>query len=419
MCKWIYLVGLFALWSFVLAVPSGPVGTVPVSPPMTTSLDGGGGDLPPFESMADTTANIYIYVTLRQPEGPYASGIEIESTYCAAGFEFVQIKALQPLAFRDTAEVQFYMLYRTQWAPFTWGDLNILTSYDDSMWIIDPIEDWFTHVDPDPPYRWYTYGSTRDEFGDTVWNREDIWGTGYGTKGVCDPNVNWYYVSVAVDSTPMPVKFSPEPSSPVGEVDQWLYQGDNIVSYPVDILVRRVDSLAMVMDTIDGIPGAEEIYKWNASSQNWTRVAYIFFGSWNGTTPVAPGDVFRVIKTDPDSVLWQTHTPGYVPYDADITNHSLSTGGLPMGDNYIMMPYQEYNMLLSTNSSMYGIDYVRAKDMLGDISTATEIYRWNSSTQNWTRIAYYFFGAPNGNTRVLPGLPYRVIVNGNCTWPPE
>ncbi|RKZ33573.1 hypothetical protein DRQ33_03975 [bacterium] len=419
MRKWIYLVGIMLFCGLAVAVPGGEEG-LPESSPVTPALDDGGDPIPPFEAMAETTANIYIYVTLRQPEGPAASGIEIESTYCASGFEFVQIKAHTPLWSRDSAEVQYYLLYRTQWAAFNWGDLNILTGYQDSMWIMNPIEDWITHTDPDPAYRWYSYTSTRDEFQDSIWSREDIWGTGYGTQGVCDENVNWYYVCVAVDSTPMPRKVSPEPSDPVGEVDQWLYVGDNIISYPVDIGVGRADSLAMVIDTIDGTPAAEKIHKWDATTQMWTEIAFIFFGSWSGSDPVAPGDVFRVVKTDPTTVLWSAHTPGYVPYDADITNHTLTLApGTSTGDNYVMMPYQEYNLLLGINSSMEGIDYVRAKDMLGDITRATKIHKWDGATQMWTEIAYYFFGSPSGNTRVLPGLPYRVVVDGTCTWPPE
>jgi len=396
MYKWIGLVGLLVA-GVVFGVPGGGG-----SAPATSSS--GGGDVPPFEPALDTTANIYIYVTLRQPEGPPASPIEIESTSCDLGYEFVQLKAEQPIWTRDPEECQYYLVYRTQWAPFTWGDLNLLSGYPDSTWIVDPIDDWLTFGDSGQ-YKWTTSTSARDYFFDTVWSDDGIWGSGYNTKGVCDENVNWYYVSVAVDTAPLPVKFSPEPSAPVGEVDQWLYPGDNIISYPVDINVRRADSFAMVIDTVDGVPAAVEIHKWDAVAQGWVRIAYIFLGHWNGSTPVAPGDVFRVVKTESDS---------------SISNHTLTlASGTSAGDNYVMMPYQEYNMLLGVNNATEGINYVRAKDMLQDIPCAVEIHWWDAASQGWVRIAYYFLGNPNGNTRVLPGLPYRVVVNSTCTWPPE
>ncbi len=414
MRKWIGLLLFLSICSIVIAAPDALDGSVPESG--ASMSDGGGGEIPPFEAMAETTANIFIYVTLRQPDGPVASDIEIDSTRCMLDWEFIQFKAAAPLSTRDTAEVQFYLLYRAQWAPFTWNDLSLLNTYEDSMWIIDPIENIYTGVDP-VPYRWYTYPKTRDNFGDSVWNMESVWGAGFATKGVCDEDVNWYYTCVAVDTTPT-VRFSPEPCSPVGEVDQWLYEGDNIFSYPVDILVRRADSLAMVIDTIDAIPAIEAIHRWDAVGQQWEEIAFIFYGIWIGNDPVAPGDVFRGIKTDPTPVLWTAAIPGYVPFDTEITNHTLTTL-VATGDNFVMLPYQTYNMLLATNSMLEGVDYVRAKDMLTDISCAQAIHQWYGASQNWVEIGYYFYGVPIGDTRVLPGLPYRVIVDGTCTWPPE
>jgi len=417
MRKWIGLLLFLSICSIVIAAPDALDGSVPESG--ASMSDGGGGEIPPFEAMAETTANIFIYVTLRQPEGPEASGIEIDSTYCLTDWEFIQFKALAPLAIRDTAEVQFYLLYRAQWAPFTWNDLNLLNTYEDSMWIIDPIENYITGVDA-VPYRWYTYPKTRDNFGDSVWNMESVWGAGYATKGVCDEDVNWYYTSVAVDTTPT-VRFSPEPCRPVGEVDQWLVLGDNILSYPVDLNVRRWDSLAMIIDEVGAGDNMFEIHTWDPATANWIRVAFKIGAMIIGPGPCAPGDVFRLIKSvNPDDELWSAAKPGYVPMDDSITNHTLTKPpAYANGDNFVMMPYQTYNMLLATNSVMEGIDMVRASDVLNDIGygNSVEIHKW--VTGAWVRIAFWIATTPIGPGKVLPGLPLRVIVQNEVVWPPE
>ena len=375
--------------------------------------------LPPEDtSAADTTVSVCVSGNiLYNPSHWEAPGIEIESTYCGADSGFIQIKSLIPIAFRDTAEVQFYMLYRTQWAPFTWDDLNIIPPYSDSMWIIDPIEDWDTHIDPDPAYRWYTFTSTRDEFSDTVWNREDIWGIEHCTKGVCDPNVNWYYVCVATDSTPMPYRFSWEPSRPVGEFDQWIVNGGagtiNIISYAVSIDINGADTFAQK------IPNCVCLAEWDAESQDTITLAKKVGGSWvsYGTVEVGRAYIAYVDSSAPDSVLFSLYKPGYIPYDTDVCPDEqwcfLDEPSDSTGFDIFAVPYQEYNTLLGIYGSFPIPARLLGDDMPPDLNI-TQIALWNPETQSADIIAYDSSGLWVGDKSVYPGEALMVCFGGNC-----
>ncbi len=192
-------------------------------PSMVTSDGGGGAPTDPLEPMADTTADIYIYVTLRQPLGPPAEAFWIDTTGISAGAEYVRFKANNGPG--DRADCDFFLIYRTAWAPFIWPDLWMYPG-NDTAYMIDPIEDPFAFSDAGQ-YRWYGGRTTFDYFLDSVWNDTIGWCTGVnwiGNKGVGNTRVNWFYTSVAVDSNEVDGRllFSPTPALPVGEFDQYI-----------------------------------------------------------------------------------------------------------------------------------------------------------------------------------------------------
>ena len=227
MRKFWLLFAFIAVFGLVFAAGDGSGGAdVPESPEYSASSDGGGGGPDePFEAMADTTADIYIYVTLRQPPGPPPPNFYIFDEDCGTGSENVYFKS--DLGPGERSDCDFYLVYRAPWALFEWSDIRMFSSSDTAQ-MIDPIENPLTHADAGM-YRWgykeisgtdsiwvgpnYTY----DFFQDSLLDASD-------SRGVCDPDTNWFYTAVAVDSSESGgnLLYSPYPAHPVGEVDQLL-----------------------------------------------------------------------------------------------------------------------------------------------------------------------------------------------------
>ncbi len=450
MRKWLVLLILLGI-SASFAAPVAPDATVPVSPVMTAD---GGGELPPSDILADTTANIFIYVTLRQPAGPEASPIVIEAVNCVLGSEYVQIKADISMATRPPEDCQYYLVYRAQWAPFTWTDLALLEDLGrrDSLWLIDPIERWTTMVDV-YRYKWHRDdgpAKTRDYFGDTVWNKAAVWTTGHNVKGVCDPAANWFYTTVAADSTPT-LALSPEPSHPVGEFDQWVKVGTNIVSYPVELQdVTTGKAMGELLDPLK----IRNLYEWNADGQNWSEFAKKsrrplppFDSLWTGDTyTMIVGKVFRADKktgTAAESLqIWTTAVPGLVPDDADLPTHTLTKKftptEMPTGLNFVMIPYREYNAMMYSEAAASTAHFpLLFKDILKYLPESCaghgtvpadpsgKIYVFDNKSKNqlikasWSRNPITLVWSTAGNDPIYPGAPVIIEVRATCTWPAE
>jgi hypothetical protein len=229
MSKWLRVVALLMMTGLLVAAPSSAGDDMSgVATPVITSTGGGPGE--PIETMADTTADIYIYVTLRQPPGPPAPSFYIDTTNVTPQ-QLVRFKATQAPA--ERSDCNWYAMYREEWPLFTWNDIYLFGgTRRDSTKMIDPHEDPFTHGDAGQ-YRWNGPNTTYDFFADTLWTPAP------GRKGIGDWRVNWFYTAIAVDSneTDGRILNSPEPAPPVGEIDQLLGVSaggrQNIVSYPV------------------------------------------------------------------------------------------------------------------------------------------------------------------------------------------
>ena len=146
------------------------------------------------------------------------------------------------------------------------------------------------------------------------------------------------------------------------------------MSYPVDIGITNAKEMGEELESYD----VRFLYQWDASTQTWSNIAtYTFIpfpppgdSVWSGdANPLIPGACFRADRTTAGSGIWSTYTPGYIPKDADLPVHDLTHHpAAATGLNYITMPYQEYNILLST----IGTFSIVAKDLLQDIPGAAE-----------------------------------------------
>ncbi len=423
MGKWIgILAASFMVVGFVFAAP---VGDEVAPAPSSTSLSSGDGTpTEPVEAMADTTADIYIYVTLRQPEGPPAPNFYIFDEGTTPGNEYIWFKAdvgPNPAENRD-----FYLVYRAQWALFNWQDVRMLGGSDTSQ-MIDPIEDFAGRTDAGE-YRWggptagypdFTY----DFFYDTLWTTDP------GVKGVGDPTVNWFYTACAVDSSETDGRlfYSPEPAHPVGEFDQWLgcatAGANNLLSYAVEMSAVS-DSGNTATSFARLIPNCKTLWEWDAVNQRWILIARKIGSLWLNSGNVRLGNCYLAVLDETvvspgDTFVFSQYTPGYLPMDTCF--YFTKPSSWSDGANFFVMPYQEYNIL----ASAYGFP-VEAKYLGMDIDATdpgiqpVSVWRWDPFSQRYILIARKIgsLWLTSGGAHIYPGQPYRVQIQGDGGyWP--
>ncbi len=379
-------------------------------------------------SMIDTTIDIDIHSTLRYPICLPPS-IYIFDIECDSGSEYVYIKS--DLGPGDRSDCDWYLVYRAPWALFKWSDVNIF-GLSDTARMIDPIEDPMSHFDAGM-YRWgwkeelapgedsvwvgtnYTY----DFFGDTLLSATD-------SRGVCDPDTNWFYTVIAVDSNESDgsLSYSHSSARPVGEYDQWIVNGTmgtmNIVSYAVEVFDIE-DSLGSASSFGRIIPNCICIAEWDAVSQDTIVLAEKVGGAWAnyGTVQIGRAYVVYIAPSAPDSSVFSMYSPGYIPYDSDICPEIpfcfLEAPSSDSGFDIFAVPYQEYNILING----YGSFPLPARILGEDISVyrpdlnTCEIRRWNSETQTGDVIAYDSSGiwGDDGDAYVYPGEPLMVYIS--------
>ena len=421
-----YLVlSLFLALALTVFAATGEPGdeTTAVDPEVLASDGGGGSPDEPFEIMADTTADIYIYVTLRAPIGPPADSFWIELTDCTPGAEFIRFKSTNP---PGGVTGDFYIMYRAPWGLFDWSEIWMFGRSDTCL-LTDAIDDPFLFSDRGQ-YRWTGGQTVFDYFyDDSSWICD-----GPIVKGTCDPDRNWFYTIVGVDTneTTGDLNFSPTPADPVGEFDQWignLSTGKiNILSYAVENrdIADHGDTAKYFGQLIDS---CASVWKWDAPNQVWVQIAIDlgFPVGWisAGTVKlgqcylvelkeigVTPADTFMMSLKDGD---------GYLPRDTCFYLTKILT--LNEGFNYFAMPYQEYNILLSTSGSFP----LEAKYVGEDIQNSdpgiqpVSLWKWDPFNQVYIQYAInigIWINPPGKYT--YPGEPYMVIIQGDGGyWP--
>jgi len=384
----------WAMAVLILALVGATFGVSGSGKDNNTSSKGEGVPTEPTEVFVDTAANIFIFLTLRQPPGPPAPIIYVKSVSVDSSEETVEIKATG-----DGPEDrnQTWFVYRAPWALFSWDDIDMFGDGDSAI-MIDPIEEADSSDLGD--YNWSGPNITTDIFADT--NLYD------SSRGVNDPDVNYFYTVAAMDTFG---NLSEKPSDPIGEYDQVIIGGaTNHITLPL-----RCHELELHGDSAhvfgDLIPGCEGLTKFNPSSQTWELICAKLFGSWfyNPSAPtvyVRPADVITLTLSDSltagDEYLFTLgydanndsgYEPrGFVPVDTCYKFEKKS--GDPAGYVFFMVPYQEYNTLVN----IYGDYPLRADKLAESIDSKSGIdgevlYRWNPYPPTITALAVKLFGS--------------------------
>lgn len=326
---------------------------------------------------------IYIYVTLRQPDcGPPPDSIEISSvTPCGVTPEEIVVKAS-----RNPGTNEWFNVYRDI-APILWiSRVNELERIG-----ITTVRNYY------------------DQFTDTLWFP-------YGSKGICDCDINYFYTMTTGDTLATgDTCESAYPSNCAGEFDFCLESPaglthlNNIVYTLVRGDIRSAGNTGAALAQTIG--GSSTLKRWNAASQVWIRVAY-----WADFPPpggwVSPENVelLHPYMIDGDALdpIWSMQVPGLVPPDPhfDLVHNTTLTSW-----NMISLPFYEQQIsFIETGCDLYE-----------NISGAQTIKRWNATSQVWIRVAYYSSFPPPGGCvnleNVRAGYPYFVDVSTSSTWP--
>jgi len=333
--------------------------------------------LPPPTPLHPLSASqtIYIYVQLRQP--PWLPPPPIMNSEHSCSPALIQIKI-------DTliTGAEKYNVYRDTLPMF------YNTHYDSTNNLI---------------------GSTASRYFDDYFT-DPLW-YDIGSKGVCDPAVNYFYIATALDSTAGGWTESQRPSPCSGEFDFRLYEGWNWISYALDINVRDGAVFA------SRIPGATRLETWDNESQFWSIVArWTIFpppAHWVSEDSVDVLYPYRVYIPTLEDTIFTMAIPGRVPVeDPHFT--------LKRGNNLISLPYRQQRLSLITTGEDLGED-------IGN-PPADRITTWDAENQMLRIVARWILFPPpahwvNGSgewARVRPGYPYMV----HCTadreepWPP-
>ncbi|MBN2541774.1 hypothetical protein JXI42_02825 [bacterium] len=334
--------------------------------------------------LAQTSSQeIYIYVTLRQPEcGAPPDTIEISGASCDEPI-FVEIKAN-----RNPGTNEWFNVYR---------------HIKPLLWVASLAEDLKVGI---------TFSRTyRDEFADGAW-------IPYGSKGVCDCDINYFWVMTTGDTLATgDTCESAYPSNCVGEFDFCLEStvGLSHMNHIVYTLVRSdIEAAGNTGASLAGTIGGSTILKsWDAPSQNWTTVAY-----WTTAPPfprwVNLGNVELlypyVIDGGELDPIWSMQIPGLVPTDPHfdlVHNTTLSSW------NFISLPFYEQQIA----------EIETGCDLFNDITDCEFIKRFDGASQNWATVAYWTTAPPFPRCvnleSVRAGYPYYVSVASSSTWPYE
>ena len=315
----------------------------------------------------------------------------------------------------------FYVMYRAQWALFNWDDV-MNCSGSDSSHMIDPIEDQFTFFDQGQ-YRWTSGNLTFDFFRDTLWN--DVGACSYNTlgrKGPRDPRINWFYTIASVDSneTTGELEFSPTVVHPVAEYDQWLGNSragrQNIISFAIYHLEiadsgYRASAFARVL-----VPHCQSISQWNRMMERWETLL--------GSDIMKLRNVYRIILDSlvcpSDTFIMSLYKEGYVPIDTCNFLYKLPTRS--SGRNYVMMPYQEYNIIMNVPGRSFPIRASWVGEDIEDVGPGISPYvisRFNPFSQRYELLAIKAGANWINFGYVYPGQPIVITIRGTGgNWPP-
>ncbi|MFP4459671.1 MAG: hypothetical protein ACLFSQ_08810 [Candidatus Zixiibacteriota bacterium] len=406
--KLVLLTFLLAITGLVFGIDDG----TPADPITGTSTDGGsevlsdgGDDTPddPAHSM-ESAVNIYIHVILRQPDGPPPpENLEIVDVDYTEGAEEVILKTDVIPTTPGVPGDWFDMWRRPDWPMYRVSDLDsatMLLSHDPSNRMTT--DNFF--------FDYFTFG---------------LWST-WGSKGIGDPDVNYYYVVTAVDSneTTEEVTSSPYPSNCVAEYDQALGFADagnfNIISYPV-----QHNAYSDGTDLAGSIPSATELKKHDAGTQSWVTVARKMGSSWIpiGDVTIEVGFVYGItVNGSVADEVFHANTPGYIaePGASSIPFIFPPDGWDGLAENWMMVPMRyTYEKKEELGRDVYFKDLGRdITDRFGMITTS--IKTWDPSTQTAVTVARYVTG-PGWvlDNAALPGQPMAVMVNASTAdvWP--
>ncbi len=398
---------LIMLAAFAFAAPGTPeAGGAEAGPGGSTySDDGGGGDTPgdPAHTM-DDAVNIYIHVILRQPEGPEADpNLVILTTVSDPGEEYVRLKA--------------------QATPTTWGG-DFYRCYREGQWPLYYSDD----LDPASNLIGRTTGiAFFDYFTDPYWSA-------FGSMGVADPDVNYYYVYETVDSNIATGELtnSPYPSNCVCEYDQDVLNragaGRNVLAYTNEHTFETPGS-SVGLQICQTVPGVNRMYKWNYTSQSWVSVTtYIpglgYFEVAPGAASLDLGDVFMLdMQTGASDQLLSTFAPGYIP-DALSYVVDYPDGATSARREWIMIPMKYTYQMRESGTYTLPITYANIGadiEATNDIGDVEDIQIYNPISQATVLVATkigttWFDLVPS--PQVVPGMVICLMTKDDLTWPP-
>ena len=261
----------------------------------------------------------------------------------------------------------------------------------------DSTHNFIGHIETDSMY-------FRDYFTDTLLHPS-------GSNGVCNPNINYYYIATSIDIIAGTELESQRPSNCVGEFDTKLYRGINWISYALDIGVRDAGEFASL------IPGTSRLNGWDNIGQVWKVIARLSGfpppSRWLSCDTVAVSYMYQAFIPSVTESLFTLAVPGLVP--SEDPHFSLKRGR-----NYITLPYKEQVV----NRLTTGIEFGQA---IG-YPPANRIMAWDAENQSYQIVARYIGYPPpahwiNGSeewSNVRPGFPYMVecIDDRWELWPP-
>ena len=317
---------------------------------------------------------VYIYVQLIQPIWLNPPPIRISEHSCSPAL--VQIKLDSLITGADR-----YNIYRDTLPMFT------VDQFDSAHNLIG-------------------YTTTRyfdDNFSDPLW-------IPIGSRGVCDPRINYYYVATTIDSISGGFTESRRPSNCVGEFDYRLYNKVNWIPYALDIGIRDAGAFA------SRIGGATRLEKFDNITQSWIIIArWVTFpppARWVSSDTVSPGYAYRVSGTTITDSLLTLAIPGLVPEDRHYT--------LKRGRNLILLPFRERRIANIRTGAELGMDIgyppaIRITTWDGQNQVEQIVARWST----FPPPARWVSGSGQWGY-VRAGYPYNVICTADRSepWPP-
>ncbi len=376
-----------------------------------------------FSSFLLAVESDEIRAILRDGRGTGSSG-DASFTPLSSGRESVPLPPtpLHPLSASQTIYI-YVILTQPEWLPPPPHRISEHSCEPPLMEIkldslITGAERYNIYRDTLPMFYREHYDSTHNLIGHTTTRYFDdffsdpLWYL-IGSRGVCDPAINYYYIVTSLDSLGGGVwTESQRPSNCAGEFDFRLYEGINWISYALDIGVSDAGVFA------DRIPGAKRLDTWDNTAQVWRIIArWSVFpppGQWDSYDTVAVSYPYRVFIPSLEDTIFTLAIPGLVPVEDP---HFW----LKRGYNFVTLPFRQQRSSGIVTGADLGADIGRPP--------ADRIVTWDAENKVLRIVARWSVFPPPGGwesgpghwgEHVRPGYPYMVYCteDGVEPWPP-